>query len=68
MSNAQPKFEIGDEVVIKHEVKGIPVDIPALIVNHRPAYGTWDYKLELIDDGEKTSDWVRESNLEQYDK
>jgi len=64
MTNDNPKYDIGEEVTIKY--KGM--DIPAKIAEKRTVFGRWDYKLELLDDGEQTSEWIQESSLERYNK
>jgi len=62
MSNAQPKFEIGDEVIIEYK----DMKIPTRVKDTRQIFGRNEYKLELLSDGEQVSGWTQEYQLDPY--
>jgi len=56
------QFNKGDKVTIEFK----SMEVPCKVEDKRPAYGRWDYKLTVLDDGETVSDWVQEDQLETY--
>lgn len=56
------RIEKGTEVIAKW--KGM--DIHCKVVDYKWAFGRYDYRLELLDDGQQTDDWVSEHNIEVY--